>query len=150
MAQLYFNEQLIAKSNVSGILGHHLMDDEIVITYPHKPKKYYTIVMYDDQTIHSLIINVKGDDLETGDIIVDYVPFIPKNIHYEANVLIYEQPKKCPLPLDDFDMEDYIKQHKMTLLYTIDFTILQKLERKPNLFSNHVYRSKLVNVKKNL
>lgn len=148
MAQLYFNEQLVAKTNVSGILGHHLIDDEIVITYPHNVRKFYTIVMYDDETIHSLIMNIKGDDLETGDVIVEYIPFNPKSINYDANILIYEQPKKLSLPLDDFNMDDYIQKNKLDLLYTIDFTILQKIDRKPNIYSNHVYNRKLISVKK--
>jgi len=96
-----------------------------------------------------MIINIKGDDIESGEVIVDYTPFVNKLFNYDAYVLIYEQPKLLPLPQDDFDMLQYIKNYKLKLIYTIDFTILQKLDRKPNLFSNHVYNKKLISVKNN-
>jgi hypothetical protein len=147
MAQLYFNEQLIATSSVHGILGHHLMNEEIVITYQHSPKKYYTIVMNDANQIHSFIINIKGDQLETGDIIVDYIPFEHQSANYDGQILIYQQPKPLVIPMADFDMDDYVKQNKLKLIHVIDFTVLQKLERKPNLFSNRVYTNKLIKIK---
>jgi hypothetical protein len=146
MAQLYFNGQLVATSSINGVLSHHLVRDEIVITFDHKINKFHTILIYDDETVHLMMINVKGDDLESGEVIVDYVPFDNKVFNYHAYVLIYEQPKKLSLPMDDFDMEDYITNNKLKLIYTIHFTILQKLDRKPNLFSNRVYNKKLMSL----
>jgi len=147
MAQLYFNEQLIATSSTHGILGHHFINSDIVITYQHHPKKYYTVVMNDLEQIHSLIINIKGDQLDTGDILVDYIPFKHKTNNYDGQILIYQQPHHLSIPSNDFDMEQFVSDHHLKLLYVIDFTVLQKLERKPNLFSQRVYTTKLTKIK---
>jgi hypothetical protein len=147
MAKLYFNEQLIATSSVHGIVGDNLINEEIVITYPNLKKKYYTVIIYDQNDIHSLLINVKGDDLTTGDILVEYIPFKIRLINYDATVYIYEQLNKIPLPDDDFDFEEFNNKYQLKLLYTIEFTILQKLEKKPNIYSNRVYYQKLKKLK---
>jgi hypothetical protein len=147
MAQLYFNEQLIATDTLHGVLGAHLVNEEVVITYDHKKNKFYTIIIYDNNDVHSLMINVKGDDLATGEIIVDFAPFNIRTVNYEAAICIYEQPRKLPLPDDDFDMEMYQNDNKLKLIYVIEFTVLQSLTRKPNIYSNRVYNSKLKNHK---
>lgn len=128
MAQVYFNDQLIATDTIHGVLHHALANEEIVITYEHKKNKYYTIIMYDDN-VHSMIINVKGDDFDTGDIIVDYAPFVIGNKNYDVTIFIYEQVMKNKLPTNDFDMETYAKEHKLTLLYVIEFTVLQRIKK---------------------
>lgn len=148
MAQLYFNDQLIANSSCHGILSHQLANEEIVIHYTHHAKKYYTVIMYDDRHIHSMIINVKGDDLENGDVLVEYTPFEIRRVNYGALVCIYEQPTRLPLPNDDFDMEKFTKDNKLKSLYTIAFTVLQKIEKKPNIYSNRVFNTKLKQYKK--
>jgi hypothetical protein len=147
MAKLYYDTQLIATSEIHGVLGYHLVNEEIIITYNHKKNKYYTIIIYDENIIHALLINIKGDDLSTGDIIVEYVPFENKGFNYESTIYIYEQPNKLPLPEDDFDMETYSKNNKLKLLYVIDFMILQKIHRKPNIYSKRVYINKLKQIK---
>ena len=128
MANLYFSETLIAKTDVPGVLSNQLINEEIVITYPHKKNKYYTVLIYDQNNIHSLIINIKGDQMEKGDVLVEYEPFKHKPHNYIAVIYIYEQVNKIPLTIlqDEFDMEKFILEHQLTLLYTIEFTILQK------------------------
>ena len=143
MALLYFGEQLVAKSDVPGVLSTQLINEEIVITYPHKKNKYYTAIIYDDRDVHSLIINIIEDQLETGEILVEYQPFTNRPCNYNAVIYIYEQLNKLPLPEDDFDMDKFIVKHKLKLLYTIDFTILQKIKPKPNVFSNRYFNTKL-------
>lgn len=147
MAQLYFNENLIAKSSLHGILSSNLVNEEIVITYPHKKNKFYTIIIYDQNDVHSLLINVKGDNFKTGDILVEYMPFKIRLINYDAIIYIYEQPDKIPLPNDDFDMEQFTLENKLNLLYEIEFTILQNLEKKPNIYSSRVFNQKLKMIK---
>lgn len=144
MAQLYFNNQLIATDTIHGVLNSSLVNEEIVITYNHKKNKYYTIIMYDDSNVNSMIINVKGDNFDTGDIIVDYNSFIVKPVNYDATIFIYEQLHKNKLPTDDFDMENYATIYKLTLLHIIEFTILQKLKLN---YSNSNYIKKLKNIK---
>jgi hypothetical protein len=134
MAQVYFNDQLIATDSIHGVLHHSLLNEEIVITYQHKKNKYYTIIMYADD-VHSMIINVKGDDFDTGDIIVEYAPFRTKNINYDATIFIYEQINKNKLPANDFDLVQYAKENKLTLLYVIEFTILQHIKRKTKSYN---------------
>ena len=125
MANLYFNGQLIATSTITGILNPALIDTDIAITYKTDDKKYYSILMFDDTLIHSLMINIKGHDLTTGDILVDYIPYSVKNKNYDATVYIYEQPKKLKIPPDDFDMDEFIKNHSLNLLYKIEFLVLK-------------------------
>lgn len=145
MASVYFNETLIAKSGIPGILSSQLINEEIIITYDHSIKKYYTVIMYDDQEIHSLLINVKGEDLDSGDVLVEYQPFISKASNYGAVIYIYEQMSKIPLPDDDFDMEKFIIKYKLKLLYHVEFFILQKVIQKPNVYSSRYFRTKLRN-----
>jgi len=146
MAKLYFNQQLIATSTLHGIVGENLVNEEIIITYPHQ-KKFYTIIIYDQNDIHSLLINVKGDNLNTGDILVEYLPFKIRSVNYDATIYIYEQLDKIPLPKDDFDMIEFSETYRLKLLYTIEFTILQSLEKKPNIYSNRVFNQKMKSYK---
>ncbi|HSW77045.1 MAG TPA: hypothetical protein VLG50_08355 [Candidatus Saccharimonadales bacterium] len=143
MAKLYFHDQLVATSDEHGILGANLSHEEIVITYPHRKNKHYTVIMYDDNDVHSLLININGDDLSTGDILVDYHPFVSKLFNYDAMIYIYEQPSILPLPSDDFDMEDYTVKNNLILLYKIEFTVLQMKLIKPNLFSTRTFNQKI-------
>lgn len=147
MSKLYFKEQLIATSSVHGVLSSKLVNEEIIITYPASNKKFYTVIIYDQNDIHSLLINVKGNQLETGDVLVEYIPFKIRTINYDAIIYIYEQKSKIPLPSDDFDMEEFIKTYELKELYMIEFTILQQLEKKPNIYSNRVYMQKLKSLK---
>lgn len=147
MAQLYFHENLIANSSVHGILSSNLVNEEIVVTYPHKKNKFYTIIIYDQNDVHSLLINVKGDKFNTGDILVEYMPFKIRLINYDAIIYIYEQLEKIALPDDDFDMEQFSIDNKLQLLYEIEFTILQELEKKPNIYSSRVFNQKLSKIK---
>ncbi len=149
MALLYFAEQLVAKSDVPGVLPNQLINEEIVVTYPYKKNKYYTAIIYDDREVHSLIINIIGDQLETGEILVEYQPFEHKESNYSAVVCIYEQVSKLLLPDDDFDMDKFIIKHKLKLLYTIDFMILQKINPKPNVFSSRYFNTKMRQYKLN-
>lgn len=130
MASLYVHGQLIATNEIHGVLGNNLINDKMVITYDHKKSKYYTVIIYDVDHIHNLIINVKGEDLTKGDTIVDFVPFGTKHVNYDIIISIYEQPRKLPLPEDDFDMPIYTQQHKLQLLYTIEFTVLKYITKK--------------------
>ena len=143
MASVYFNETLIAKSGIPGVLSPQLINEEIIITYTHSIKKYYTVIMYDDQEVHSLLINIKGEDLESADILVEYKAFEPKSSNYGAIIYIYEQLGKIPLPNDDFDMEKFILNYKLKLLFSVEFSILQKINKKPNVFSNRYFNTKL-------
>lgn len=127
MASLYVHGQLIATNEVHGILGNNLIHDKMVITYDNRKSKFYTVIIYDVDHIHHMIINVKGDDFLKGDTIVDFVPFDLKHINYDIIIGIYEQPRKLPLPEDDFDMELYAQQYKLQLLYTIEFTVLRHI-----------------------
>lgn len=147
MAKLYFNQQLVATSNLHGIVGENLINEEIIITYPHQ-KKFYTVIIYDQNDIHSLLINVKGDNLNTGDILVEYLPFKLRTINYDATIYIYEQLDKIPLPKDDFDMIEFSEKYQLKLSFTIEFTILQSLEIKPNIYSSRVFSQKLKHYKK--
>lgn len=128
MASLYVEDQLIATNELHGVLGNSLVNEEMVITYTHKKNKYYSIIIYDDEKIHSMIINIRGDNFLTGEIIVEFEPFDIKKNNYNAIIYIYEQPSKMPLPNDDFDMLDYAKENNLTLLYTIDFTVMHQLK----------------------
>ncbi len=143
MSKLYFKEQLIATSSIHGILSPKLVNEEIIIVYPASNKTFYTVIIYDQNDIHSLIINVKGNNLETGDILVEYLPFKIRLINYDAVIYIYEQKGKIPLPSDDFDMEDFIQKYQLKQLYHIEFTILQQLETKPNIYSSRVFNQKM-------
>ena len=143
MASVYFNETLIAKSGIPGVLASSLINEEIIITYTHSLKKFYTVIMYDDQEVHSLLINVKGEDLDSADILVEYQPFEPKASNYNAVIYVYEQLGQIPLPNDDFDMPKFIINYKLKLLHTIEFSILQKVQKKPNVFSNRYFNTKL-------
>lgn len=129
MASLYVHGQLIATNEIHGILGNNLIHDKMTITYNHKKSKFYTLIIYDVDHIHNMVINIKGDNIEKGDAIVDFVPFNLKHINYDIIICIYEQPHKLPLPEDDFDMITYAQQYKLQLLYTIEFTILRKIEQ---------------------
>src|SRR5947208_390558 len=111
MAALYFNEQLIAKSGIPGILPNQLINEEIVITYPHKKNKYYTAIIYDQDHIHALVINIVGDEFESGDILVEYEPFQSRMYNYNGVIYIYEQLGKIRIPNDDFDMEIFVQQY---------------------------------------
>jgi len=146
MAKLYFNEQLIASTSTHGILSPGLVNEEIIITYKYKKNMFYTVIIYDQNEIHSLIINVKGDNLNTGDILVEYMPFKIRLINYDAVIYIYEQPNKLKLPHSDFDMDEFTINNQLQLLYEIEFTILQQLEKKPNIYSSRVYNLKLKSI----
>lgn len=128
MASLYVHGQLIATNEIHGILGNNLIGDKMDIIYSHKKTKYYTIIIYDVDHVHNMIINIKGNDFKHGDALVDYVPFDMKHINYDIIICIYEQPGKLPLPEDDLDMEIYAKINKLKLLYTIEFTVLMNIK----------------------
>lgn len=128
MASLYVHGQLIATNEIHGILGNNLIGDKMDIIYSHKKTKYYTIIIYDVDHVHNMIINIKGNDFKNGDALVDYVPFDMKHINYDIIICIYEQPGKLPLPEDDLDMEIYTKINKLKLLYTIEFTVLMNIK----------------------
>ena len=74
---------------------------------------------------------------------VEFIPFKIRLINYDAIIYIYEQQGKIPLPDDDFDMEQFTEEYKLNLLYVIEFTILQQLEKKPNIYSTRVFNQKL-------
>ncbi len=148
MAALYFSEQLVATSDIPGVLSNQLIDKEIIITYEHFKNKYYTIIIYDEEQVHSLTINIKGENIESGDVLVDYVYFQYKPKNYNALIYIYEQLGKIPLPKKDFDMIKFIHHYNLKLLYRIEFMILQKLEKKPNIFSPRSFYTKLREYKK--
>lgn len=128
MASLYVHGQLIATNEIHGILGNNLIHDKMDIIYEHKKSKYYTMIIYDVDHVHHMIINIKGDDLAKGDTLVDYVPFNMKHINYDIIICIYEQPRRLPLPEDDLDMDIYVKHNKLILLYTIEFTVMRELK----------------------
>lgn len=141
------NEQLIATTDVPGVLGSHLRDAEIIITYPYDDDNYYTVIIYDDNDIHALLINVEQDDLETGDVLVEYKPFDLHLFNYDVVIYIYQQPTQLPLPFDDFDMDEFVAQNNLILLHKIEFMVLQKLETKPNIYSLRYYNQKLKSIK---
>jgi len=148
MAKLYIHDHLVATSDVCGVLGEPMRDGNMVITYPYQDKKYYTIIIYDDNDIHSLRINVIKDNLNTGDVLVDYKPFHVYLFNYDVIVYIYEQDCIVPIPSDDFDMDDFVKQHHLVLMYKMELLVLQKIEFKPNLFSNRYLNQKLKRLRK--
>ena len=150
MAKLYVNEQLIATSEAPGILAPQFANGEFIITYDHKPKKYYTVIIYDDNDIHTLLFNVRGDDLSTGDELVEFLPFQIRKFNYDVGVSIYLQPSVLGLPGDDFDMEEYVVDNQLQLLYVIEFTILQKYENRPNIYSTRTFNQKLKMYKSNM
>lgn len=143
MAALYINEQLIATSDHHGVVGSNLLDGEYIISYTNKKTKYYTLLIFDDNDVHSLIINIRGDDLETGQELVDFLPFQARSFNYDVTIVIYEQPKKLSLPGDDFDMERYIVDQHLVMIYKIEFTVLLKYEKRPNVYSTRSFNQKL-------
>src|SRR5437868_3875380 len=143
MAKLYMNAQLIACSDVPGVLGPTMADGDIVMTYPCQKDCYYSVIIYDDNDIHSLLINVVGDDLETGDALVDYKPFTIHLFNYDVIVYVYKQQGKLPLPDDDFDMDEFVLQNTLILLYKMEVLVLQKLNLKPNVLSTRYLNQKL-------
>jgi hypothetical protein len=143
MAQLYFDHQLVATDQLDGVISSNLIDKTMDILYKHKKNKFYTIFMYDEEVVHFFKINIKGELIDTGEDLVDEEPLVAKPYNYNTVIHIYEQPRKLPLPKDDFDMTDYVNKHQLHLLYKIEFTILQQLNVKPNIFSNRTFNSKL-------
>lgn len=128
MAQLYFNQQLIATAEAPGVLWSKLLQSTFNLKYKYQSGKCYTVIMYDDISIHFLKINIRHDCVKkSGDVLVEYTPFIDQRYNYNGIVNIYEQSNYIEVPEDDFDMERFINVNSLTLIYTIEFTILQKL-----------------------
>ena len=142
MAQLYFNNQLIATSDTHGVLSPNIMNDKFTIVYKTNPKKYYSIIIYNDDTVYLFLINVKGIDLSTGQPVVDYIPFPLKSKNNEITLCIYEQKNHLKVK-DEFEFEEFITYNQLKLIHLIDFTILQKIDKQPNIFSNRVFYQKL-------
>ena len=147
MAQLYFDHQLIATSESHGILAPNMLTKDFSLVYKANANKYYTIIIHDENDVHLFLLNVLGNDLTKGDEVVTYMPFETKKYNNDVTVCIYEQPKLIHVD-DDFDLDPFIVNHKLKLRYLIDFTILQKIEKKPNIFSNRVFNQKLKSYKK--
>lgn len=126
---LYINNQLVATSDSPGFYDAEQLQ-EISIKYPSKKKDLYTIIIYDDNDVHLLVINVKRDDLTTGDHLVEFTPFKVYPFNYDCIVYIYEQPGILQPPSSDFDMDVFSEQHKLKLMYTLEIQILQQLDTK--------------------
>ncbi len=127
MALLYFNNQLIATSSAPGVLFNELVTKPFHLKYEHIKGHYYTIIIFDDLSVHFLKINVPNNSLTKGEALVLYQPFMAKPFNYNGVVNIYQQPSQLDIPTDDFDMEKFIKNNQLILKFTIDFTVLQTL-----------------------
>lgn len=138
---LYFGGQMVARNQTHGVVTGDLITKEMVITYPFLKTKFYTILIYGDQDVYTLCINVKEDKIKNGEMLIDPITIKSKTYPYDISVSIYEQPKRLPLPPDDFDMEEYIEKQKLECLYTMDFTVLPLMKEKINY--QKVYKKKM-------
>lgn len=112
------------------ILSFNSAQEKLSVNWEANPHDFYTLIMYDISTkqpyIHLLIVNIPGDHLDNGDIIIPYHPPSPPSGTHDYYIVLYKQfsPIGSNISADrHFDVPTFIKNYRLQLVNEVNFKV---------------------------
>lgn len=112
--ELYSNNNKVKRNNTNNIEDLLYLQ----VSWPADSNKHYSLLIYDETgEIYCLIVNIRGNNILSGDIIQGYIPIAPSdNKSHSYIIALFLQNGKLSINRNNYTVEDIVNNENFTLI----------------------------------